>query len=96
MTVELKKLSLLEWVANLTDEQVINDLYKSVDAVYRRDRNFDFSTAQTYAQTKMEAFDLDRIKRQQNYKGVDEEKMDELIAQLNIEQSIDELLNDLD
>ncbi len=96
MTVELQKLSLLEWVAKLSDEQIINELYNSINIKYIKQQNFDLSNSKSYAQLKSTKIDLDKIKKEQNYQGVDEEKMDELIGTLDIEQSIEELLNDID
>lgn len=96
MTVELRKLSLLEWIASLSDEQIINDLYDTINYQYKNPSQFELSKSRTYSQVKMEKFDLEKVKEQQNYNGVDENKMDKLINQLDIEQSIEELLNDLD
>lgn len=96
MTVELRKLSVLEWIAKLSDEKIINDLYDSITTKYNVKNNFDLSKGRKYSNVKATKFNLDQIKEDQDYGGVDEEKMDNLIAQLDIEQSIEELLNDLD
>jgi hypothetical protein len=96
MTVELRKLSVLEWVANLSDEQIINDLYESIAVKYKSTNSFDLSQADRFANIKHVKFDLEKVKEEQNYNGVDEKKMDQLISTLQIDQSIEELLNDLD
>lgn len=96
MTVELRKLTVLEWVAGLSDERIINDLYEAIPAKTDEKKPFDLSSCKTYGQKKADRFDLDEIKRKQGYTGVDEERMKSLIAQLDIEQSLDDLLEDLD
>jgi len=96
MTVELRKLSVLEWIAQLSDEQIINDLYESITVKYKVGKDFDLSKARKYAAVKTTKFDLEKVKISQQYTGVDENKMDQLIAKLDIEQSMEQLLNDLD
>jgi hypothetical protein len=43
-----------------------------------------------------EKLDLEKLKEEQNFKGVDPEKMDRLAKEANIEESIDELFEMLD
>lgn len=96
MTTELRKLSLLEWIANLSDEKIINELYESISVSYKRGDQFDIHRARKYAEVKAEKFDLEKLKGEQDFSGVDEARMDGLIAQLDIEQSMEDLLKDLD
>ncbi len=49
-----------------------------------------------YAGKIEENLDLDKIMKEQNYSGIDIEKMDRLVKEANIEESIEELLKMLD
>lgn len=49
-----------------------------------------------YASNLEEQFNLKKVMAEQNYKGIDFEKMDKLRKDANIKESIDELLEMLD
>ena len=87
MTVEAKKYKLIEIITGLHDEEVLNKLeillgeYSKGNLILMEIVN-----------PVREKFDIEQLKKEQNYQGFDKEEVDRLIKEIDIQEPIEELL----
>jgi hypothetical protein len=99
MSFEAKKLNLINWIMSINDEKTIDRITNFIS------KFFNISTKEGIAEavdltpfiaTIDTEFDLEKIAKEQNYQGTSDEKMEAIIAEINIEESLEELLEMLD
>ncbi|SER11950.1 hypothetical protein [Neolewinella agarilytica] len=95
MTLEAKKISIIQLILGLNNEEVIDQLTDSLvglKADLVTEKPFPFVT---YADIKRKKFDLDEVKKEQEYRPFEEGELDQLIREADVQESIDELLEAL-
>ncbi len=87
MTVDAKKYKLIEKITELQDEEVLNKL----DFVLSEYSKGNLILMEIVKPVRDE-FDIERLKKEQNYQGFDKEEVDRLIEEIDIQEPIEELL----
>ncbi|MFK8163836.1 MAG: hypothetical protein AB8H12_15430 [Lewinella sp.] len=96
MTLESRKISIVQWILSLKDEKIIDKLTESVSAIQEENlggKKVAFVSYQTISDRK---FDLEEVKRQQNYMPFAAGELDQLIQEADIQEPIDVLLESID
>lgn len=96
MTLESRKISIVQWILSLNDEKVIDKLAESMSAIKEENLAGEEVKFVSYQSIIDRKFDLERLKRQQNYKPFEEGELDQLIQEADIQESIDVLLESID
>ena len=97
MTLEAKKINVVQIILSIDNEAIIDQISARLIQMIPSDKKMgDDVLLAKYAGTIEENLDLDKIMKEQNYSGIDIEKMDRLAKEANIEESIEELLQMLD
>jgi hypothetical protein len=87
MTVEAKKYKLIEKITDLQDEDVLNKL-EILLGEYSKGNLI----LMEIVKPVREKFDIEQLKKEQNYQGFDKEEVDRLIKEIDIQEPIEELL----
>lgn len=87
MTVEAKKHKLIEKIADLQDEEVLNKLETLLGEYSKGNLIF-----MEIVKPVRDKFDIEQLKKEQNYQGFDKEEVDRLIKEIDIQEPIEELL----
>ena len=95
MTLERKKVLLAQWILGQSDESLVDQMREFARTKFPAMSSIDFSLKK-YATTIEDRVNLDKIKSEQGFTTVDNRKIERLIAEAEIPQSIEELLADLD
>lgn len=97
MSLEAKKLSVVQIILNIDNEEIIDEINaKVIQLVPSEIKSEDDELLAKYSGSMEDKVDLDKIMKEQNYNGIDIEKMNRLAKEANIEESIDELLEMID
>jgi hypothetical protein len=99
MSFEAKKLNLLNWIMSINDEKTIDRITHFVSKFF----NIKSKAVETegvdltpFVMTIEKDFDLDKIAKAQNYKSTSDEEMEAIIANIQIEEPLEDLLKMLD
>lgn len=87
MTVEAKKYKLIEKITDLQDEEVLNKL-----EILLGEHSKGNLILMEIVKPVREKFDIEQLKKEQNYQGFDKEEVDRLIKEIDIQEPIEELL----
>jgi hypothetical protein len=87
MTVEAKKYKLIKKITDLQDEDVLNKLELLLKQYSKGN-----SILMQIVKPIREEFDIEQLKKEQNYQGFDKEEVDRLIKEIDIQEPIEELL----
>lgn len=96
MTLEAKKISIVQWILGLNNEAVVDQISASVNDIKERGVHPPGVSIVSYSQLKSRKFDLDALKTEQNYRPFAEGELDALIEEADVQESIEELLEALD
>mgnify|MGYP006118499659 CR=1 FL=1 len=99
MSFETKKLNLINWIMSINDEKTIDKVTNFIGRFFNASEKTE--TEETVDLTPFIAtvdteFDLEKIAKEQNYQGTSDEEMEAIIAEINIEEPLEELLEMLD
>ena len=95
MTLERKKVLLAQWILGQSDESLVDQMREFARTKSPSTSRID-PFLKKYATKIEDHLDLDKIKLEQGFTTVDNRKIERLIAEAEIPQSIEELLADLD
>lgn len=101
MNLEAKKYSLIQWIISVADEQTINEIEKIKSQIKSgpgTQSRFDLKetfTPSSLTEIESRAIDVSQLKEEQNYQPLSTSELNDIIESADIEQSIDELLVDL-
>ncbi len=87
MTIEMRKYHLVENIIKLSDERLLSQLEEMLHA-YQTARQ----SIRYLAKPMRTTLDIDQLVKEQNFKGVDKSKVDNLIEDMAIETPIEDLL----
>lgn len=97
MNLETKKISLLEFILTINDEQIFDQITAYIQSI-----NLSFSNSKKETEllnkyaTKIESeFDLEKIKQKQGFKRITEKEIDALIEKADIQEPIETLLEQI-
>jgi len=96
MNIEEKKRNVVQLISSIKSEKVIDEISEKIIQLIPAEEFSDVDVVAKYAGNLEEKFNLQKVIAEQGYKGIDFEKMNRLVKDANIEESIDELLAMLD
>lgn len=97
MSLEAKKINVVQIILSIDNEDIIDQIStKLIQLIPLNKKTDDDILIAKYAGKIEDKLDLDKIMEEQDYKGIDIEKMDRLAKEADIEESIEELLEMLD
>lgn len=85
-----KKISAVKLILPADNEDIINHINANI--IQFIPKNEQEALAVKYAGRIESTLDLEQIKKEQNFNGIDPVKMDKLIAEADINESLDQLL----
>ena len=85
-----KKISAVKLILSVDNEDIINHINANI--IQFIPKNEQEALAAKYAGRIESTLDLEQIKKEQNFNGIDPVKMDKLIAEADINESLDQLL----
>lgn len=98
--LDSRKYSIIEWIISVADEHVI-DTIQSIKEKVESEENTDLNDnrysyiSSSYKDIQARKVDLEKLKKEQNYKSTSEEELAMIAEEAKIEQSIEDLLADL-
>jgi len=94
MNIELKKYNIIQLIMSVADEQLIDQIGNNVKQLIpaKEDLSIVEDPISKYSTAIEQEFDLEKIKKEQNYQGINAEKMYLLIEEADIQEPIEELL----
>jgi len=94
MNIETKKNSIIQMILSIADEDILDQISKKLVRLMPANQgNIVKDNILDKYRSVIEAdFDLDKIKKEQNYQGIDSKKMDRLIEEADIQEPIEDLL----
>ncbi len=87
MTIEARKYQLIEEIMQLSDEQVLRKFEEILKEYHDSMGSIWYLIKPTSEKT-----DIDRLIKEQGFKGIDKAKMDKLVEEIGIEEPIEDLL----
>lgn len=92
MTIERKKIEAATWILHLEDEAAVEEVWMSIQKI-REDNASKYYSA--YQQMEQQTFDLERVKKEQNYQKPTAEELTQIAQEADIQESTTQLLEDL-
>jgi len=94
MNLETKKNSIIQIILSIADEDLLDQISKKLIRLIPSNQNdiSKESILNKYRSVIETDFDLEKIKREQNYQGIDSQKMERLIEKADIQEPIEDLL----
>jgi len=98
MNIEIKKYKIIQLIMSVADEQLIEQISRNVRQLVPAREEVSENTSLVedpitkYSTVIEQEFDLEKIKKEQNYTGIDAKKMYRLIEEADIQEPIEELL----
>lgn len=97
MNLEAKKWNVVQMIALIDNEEIIDEISaKIIQLIPEKKELASDPLLSKYAVKIEDTLDLEKLKEEQSFTGIDLEKMDRLANEANIEESIDELFEMLD
>lgn len=99
MSFEAKKLNLINWIMSINDEKTIDRITKFINKLFNVSSKKEKQEAvdlTPFIATIDKEFDLEKIAKEQNYKSTSDEEMEAIIANIQIEEPLEDLLKMLD
>ena len=89
--IDSRRLKLIKQIMEIADEQTLLKIEDQIEAL----QSSQLLRDQILSSTR-DDITLEELKKEQNYQGIDREEFDRLVAELDIQEPIDELLAMLD
>ena len=89
--IDTKKIKLIEEITSIKSEKELDQLVRYIKLSRLNDLH-----GEAMFKGIRKSISVDELKREQNYKGINRGEFDKLVEELNIEESIEELLSMLD
>jgi F0F1-type ATP synthase gamma subunit len=99
MSFETKKLNLIKLILSINDEKTIDRITNFIGRFFNVSDKAEASETvdlTPFIATIDTEFDLEKITKAQNYQQTSDEEMEAIIAKINIEEPLEELLEMLD
>ncbi len=97
MNLEAKKLSVVQMILNINSEIILDEINaKIIQIIPDINGNEEDVLLAKYVGRIEEGIVLEKIMKDQNYQGIDNEKMNRLAKEANIEEPIEQLLEMID
>jgi uncharacterized protein YjgD (DUF1641 family) len=87
MTIEARKYQLIEEIMQLSDEQVLRKFEEIL-----KEYHDSMESLRHLIKSTREKTDIDQLIKEQGFKGIDKAKMDKLVAEIAIEEPIEDLI----
>ncbi len=94
-TLESRKINLIVKITKLDDETALRELENTVEIVESRQTEKKLEILRKLARPIREKTDIEQIKKEQNWNGVDREEFDRLIKEMDIQEPLEQLLADI-
>lgn len=95
MTLEAKKLDIIQRILGISNETIVDQLSASVKEISVQNPAQGSVNFVTYNEVKSKDFNLGTLKMEQNYQPFAKDELDVLIKEADIQESIEELLEAL-
>ncbi|MFK8005529.1 MAG: hypothetical protein AB8H03_04125 [Saprospiraceae bacterium] len=83
----------MEIIISIKDERILDQISHKIIPLIPKNGKLSYDDLVNKYKTTVEPdFDLDKIIEKQNYKGLNSQKLDELIEEIKIEESLEDLL----
>ena len=94
MTLESKKISMAQWILSISEEELLEKVFASIDQVRHEsaDPMITLPEFSTYATMQQRKFDLEQLKVEQHIRPFEPGELEKLIEQADIEEDLDTLL----
>lgn len=89
MRIEALKLDLIKKIMEVDDPSSLAAIEAAISGFHRRD---DEDVLRKLAKPMRKKLDIEELKREQNYKGPNKERLEQLIKELAIEEPLEDLL----
>ena len=90
MSFEIKKIDLVRFILSIDNEHIIDEIKNQIIHLYA---NGNDTTLSKYTAKLEETTNLDKIMKEQNFKGIDPVKMEMLSKKAAIQEPLEDLLN---
>ncbi len=94
-TLDSLKINLIVEITHLDDEVVLHRIAKVIDEEKKQPTERQLELLKKLAKPIRKKTDINEIKKEQNWKGVDREKFDRLVKELNIQEPLEQLIADI-
>jgi len=94
MNIEIKKYKIIQLIMSVADEGLVDQINSKLMQLIpaKEEASIVEDPISKYSTVIEQEFDLEKIKREQNYQGIDAKKMYRLIEKADIQEPIEELL----
>jgi len=94
MNIEIKKYKIIQLIMSVADEGLVDQINSKLMQLIpaKEEASIVEDPVSKYSTVIEQEFDLEKIKREQNYQGIDAKKMYRLIEKADIQEPIEELL----
>jgi len=94
MNLETKKNSIIQVILSIADEDLLDQISKKLIRLVPSSKNdiVKDNILDKYRSVIEADFDLEKIKKEQDYRGIDSQKMERLIKEADIQEPIEDLL----
>jgi len=94
MNIEVKKYNIIQLIMSVADEGLVDQINSKLMQLIpaKEEASIVEDPISKYSTVIEQEFDLEKIKREQNYQGIDAKKMYRLIEKADIQEPIEELL----
>jgi hypothetical protein len=96
MSLETKKLNLIKLIPSINDEKTIDRITNFIGRFFNVSDKAETVDLTPFIATIDKEFYLEKITKVQNYQPTSDEEMEAIIAKINIEEPLEELLEMLD
>lgn len=87
MTVETKKYQIIKRITEIEDEALLTKLESLLN-----DYSQDYGALLSLVKPIRKKLDIEVLKKEQNYQGVDKKEVDQLIEEIDLQEPLEELL----
>lgn len=91
MSLAIKKINVVQLILSIENESIIDEIRSRIIPLISQ-RISEPNPVELYRTTIEPKLDLEKIKGEQGFKGIDKGKMNQLIEEADIQESIEELL----
>jgi hypothetical protein len=94
-TLDSLKINLIVEITNLDDETILYQIAKIIDKEKKQPTERQLELLKKLSKPMRKKTDINEIKKEQNWKGIDREKFDRLVKELNIQEPLEQLIADI-
>ena len=94
-TLDTLKVNLIVKITHLDDEKSLRKIETAIDEVKSQPTKKQLEMLNKMAKPMREKLDIEELIKEQNWKPIDRHKFDQLVAELDIQEPIEQLIADI-